>query len=68
MRDTGYEVVGCGVVEIDPGFGLAGSELVVYEVQSIVGFLDFVVGEGVFCRECGGAGSIELLGRGMQAP
>ena len=71
LRDAGDEVVGSGVVEIDPLRGLRSYELVVEEVLRVDGLLDLFVRGGVFCcrRLEGGCSSrLQLSARHMELP
>ncbi|KAG9967192.1 hypothetical protein KCU61_g633, partial [Aureobasidium melanogenum] len=43
LRDTGDEVVGRGIMEIDPLCGVGGNELVVEEVLCVDGLLDLIL-------------------------
>ena len=69
LRDSGHQVVGCRIVELDPLVGLRGLELIVDEPRRVLrlGNPVVILGEAGGCG-CQSAVRPQMLGGSRQAP
>lgn len=58
LRDSGDEVIGRGIMEIDPGRSLGRDKLIVDKVGRVRDLLDLCMGSRVVCLCSGSSGQV----------